>query len=63
MDISVVRILLHHRKPKIYLANRSKLYRHDISLLVVAVNVEHSQKEIEKEFYIEIPRLKLTLVF
>ena len=50
------------QKAKIYLANRSKLYRHDISLLVVAVNVEHSQKEIEKEVYIEIPRLKLTLV-
>ncbi len=50
------------QKAKVYLANRSKLYQHDISLLVVAVNVEHSQKEIEKEFYTEIPRLKLTLV-
>lgn len=50
------------QKAKIYLANRSKLYRHDISLLVVAVNVEYSQKEIEKEFYTEIPRLKLTLI-
>lgn len=50
------------QKAKIYLANRSKLYRHDISLLVVAVNVQHSQKEIEKEFYTEIPRLKLTLI-
>lgn len=50
------------QKAKVYLANRSKLYQHDISLLVVAVNVEHSQKEIEKEFYTEIPRLKLTLI-
>lgn len=50
------------QKAKIYLANRSKLYQHEISLLVVAVNVEHSQKEIEKEFYTEIPRLKLTLI-
>ena len=50
------------QKAKIYLSNRSKLYGHDISLLVVAVNVEYSQKEIEKEFYTEIPRLKLTLI-
>lgn len=50
------------QKAKIYLANRSKIYRHDISLLVVAVNVEHSQKEIEKEFYTETPCLKLTLI-
>lgn len=50
------------QKAKVYLANRSKLYQYDISLLVVAVNVEHSQKEIEKEFYTEIPRLKLTLI-
>lgn len=50
------------QKAKVYLANRSKLYQYDISLLVVAVNLEHSQKEIEKEFYTEIPRLKLTLI-
>lgn len=50
------------RKAEIYLANKSKLYQHEISLLVVAVNVEHSQKEIEKEFYTEIPRIKLTLI-
>jgi hypothetical protein len=50
------------QKAKIYLANRSKIYRHDISLMLVAVNLEHSQKEIEKEFYTEIPRLKLTLI-
>ena len=50
------------QKAKIYLANKSKLYKHSISLLVVAVNVEHSQKEVEKEFYTEIPRLKLTLI-
>ena len=50
------------QKAKIYLANKSKLYEHNISLLVVAVNLEHSQKEIEKEFYTEIPRLKLTLI-
>ncbi len=50
------------QKAKIYLSNRSKIYRHDISLLVVAVNLEHSKKEIEKEFYTEIPRLKLTLI-
>ena len=47
---------------KIYLANKSKLYEHNISLLVVAVNVEYSQKEVEKEFYTEISRLKLTLI-
>ncbi len=50
------------QKAKIYLANKSKLYEHNISLLVVAVNVEYSQKEVEKEFYTEIPRLKLTLI-
>ena len=50
------------QKAKIYLANKSKLYEHNISLLVVAVNLEHSQKEIEKEFYTEIPSLKLTLI-
>jgi len=51
-----------NHKATIYLANESKLYSYDISLLVVAVNVEHSQKEVEKEFYTEIPRLKLTLI-
>ena len=50
------------QKAKIYLANKSKLYEYNISLLVVAVNVEYSQKEVEKEFYTEIPRLKLTLI-
>ena len=50
------------QKAKIYLANKSKLYEHNISLLVVAVNVEYSKKEVEKEFYTEIPRLKLTLI-
>ena len=50
------------QKAKIYLANKSKLYEHNISLLVVAVNVEYSQKEIEKEFHTEISRLKLTLI-
>lgn len=51
-----------NQKATIYVANESKLYSYDISLLVVAVNVEHSQKEVEKEFYTEIPRLKLTLI-
>ncbi len=50
-----------NQKVKIYLANQSKIYHHDISLLVVAVNVEYSQKEVEKEFYTVIPRLKLSL--
>ena len=49
-------------KAKISLFNNSKLYSQDISLLVVAVNTENSLKEIDKEFYKEIPRLKLTLL-
>jgi len=51
-----------NQKATIYVANKSKLYSYDISLMVVAVNLEYSQKEVEKEFYTEIPRLKLTLI-
>ena len=51
-----------NQKATIYVVNKSKLYSYDISLTVVAVNVEYSQKEVEKEFYTEIPRLKLTLI-
>lgn len=51
-----------NQKATIYIANKSKLYSYDISLTVVAVNLEYSQKEVEKEFYTEIPRLKLTLI-
>ena len=50
------------QKAKISLFNNSKLYSQDISLLVVAVNTENSLREIDKEFYKEIPRLKLTLI-
>ena len=50
------------QKATIYVVNKSKLYSYDLSLMVVAVNIKHSQKEVEKEFYTEIPRLKLTLI-
>jgi hypothetical protein len=51
-----------NQKATIFVANKSKLYSYDISLMVVAVNLEYSKKEVEKEFYKEIPRIKLTLI-
>jgi hypothetical protein len=52
------------RNPKanIYLSNISKLYDYDINLMLVAVNLEYSQLEVEKEFFIEVPRIKLSIV-
>ena len=49
-------------KAKIYLSNISKLYDYDINLMLVAVNLEYSQLEVEKEFFIEVPRIKLSIV-
>ena len=51
-----------NQKATIFVVNKSKLYSYDISLMVVAVNLEYSKKEVEKEFYKEIPRIKLTLI-
>ena len=52
----------NNTKAKIYISNKSKLYDYNINLLLVAVNLEFSQAEIEKEFIKEVEKIKLTLV-
>ena len=60
--VIILVLTIHHKKPKfLYLIILNFIVKTYHSL-VVAVNTENSLREIDKEFYKEIPRLKLTLI-